>query len=173
MRTKVQRVSTAATGVGPWIPVDHRQNPFSVAFDVDIAGNTGTYTVQHGYTDWVSYPCSYTRVTTTMTVTQVNHGLAAGDSVNIMGSGLAANDGYFAVATVSSVDVFTLTLPADAGPASGQINIQKIRVMDHATIATQTTSKDGNYAYPINALRLKITVSGAGSYYMTVNQGSN
>ena len=41
---------------------------------------------------------------------------------------------------------------------------------DHPDIAAQTTSKDGNYAYPVRAIRLKIN-SGTGSVALTAIQG--
>ncbi len=40
----------------------------------------------------------------------------------------------------------------------------------HSTLATQTTSKDGNYAFPIRAIRLNNT-AGTGTTTLTVLQG--
>lgn len=42
---------------------------------------------------------------------------------------------------------------------------------DHATIVGQTTKKDGNYAFPITAMRLSVTVSSGGTCSMTMIQG--
>jgi hypothetical protein len=41
---------------------------------------------------------------------------------------------------------------------------------DHATLAAKTTSSDGNYAYPVTAIRLNITLYTSGSAAMTVIQ---
>ena len=38
---------------------------------------------------------------------------------------------------------------------------------DHATLAGQTTNKDGNYAYPITALRLRVT-AGTGTVTLSI-----
>lgn len=174
MRPKTYRLSTGATGVTPWHMLDYRANPFSVAFQVDIAGNTGTYTVEHGFCDMQKYGASIARSTTTATVTMANHGLAVGDSIVVENcADLGGGAGTYAVAAVTNVNVFTYTV-ADSGSAlESNARITKIRVMPHASIAAQTTSKDGNYAYPVQFIRCRCTVSGAGSYYFTVNQGSN
>ena len=43
-------------------------------------------------------------------------------------------------------------------------------VYPHATLVTQTTNKDGNYAFPIRATRITVT-AGTGSATMTLLQG--
>lgn len=40
----------------------------------------------------------------------------------------------------------------------------------HATLAAQTTNKDGNYAYPIRAIRISNTL-GSGTTTLTILQG--
>ena len=40
----------------------------------------------------------------------------------------------------------------------------------HSTIAAQTASKDGNYAFPVRAVRLNITAYTSGSVTMTLLQ---
>jgi len=40
----------------------------------------------------------------------------------------------------------------------------------HATMVSKTTSFDGNYAYPVTAIRLNVTVYTSGSATMTVVQ---
>jgi len=42
----------------------------------------------------------------------------------------------------------------------------------HSSIAAQTTSKDGNYAFPVTAIRLNVTAYTSGGATMTVLQGS-
>lgn len=41
---------------------------------------------------------------------------------------------------------------------------------DHATLAAKTASSDGNYAYPVSAIRLNVTPYTSGSATMTVMQ---
>lgn len=43
----------------------------------------------------------------------------------------------------------------------------------HTSVAAQTTNKDGNYAFPITAIRLNVTVNAAGTATLTVLQGSS
>lgn len=44
---------------------------------------------------------------------------------------------------------------------------------DHSSIAAQTTNKDGNYAFPVRAVRLNVTAYTSGGATMTVLQGSS
>lgn len=169
MRPKSYYISTAATGVTPWHMCDVRANPFSVGFQVDIAGNTGTYTVEHGFSDMFLRDVSISRTTTTATVTCANHGLAVGDSV-VISNAEAPLDGTYAVASVTSTGVFTYTVANSGATAATNAHMLSIRVMPHSSIAAQTTSKDGNYAFPVNFIRCRITVSGAGTYVFHVNQ---
>lgn len=43
---------------------------------------------------------------------------------------------------------------------------------DHPTVAAETTDQDGNYAYPIYALRLNVTAYTAGTATITVLSAS-
>jgi uncharacterized membrane protein len=43
-------------------------------------------------------------------------------------------------------------------------------VYPHATLVTQTTNKDGNYAFPVRAARITVT-AGTGDATMTILQG--
>ena len=43
--------------------------------------------------------------------------------------------------------------------------------VDHATVTGQTTTQAGNYAYPVNAIRLNVTAWTVGTAKITVNQG--
>ena len=43
----------------------------------------------------------------------------------------------------------------------------------HSPIAAQTTNKDGNYAFPVTAIRLNVTAFTSGPAVMTVLQGSS
>ena len=41
----------------------------------------------------------------------------------------------------------------------------------HVTVVGQTTNKDGNYAFPVRAVRLNITVYASGTAALTILQG--
>lgn len=171
MRPKTFIVSTAATGYSPWHMLNYKQTPFDVGFLVNIAGNTGTYTVEHGFSDLQKKGVSISRATTTATVTYANHGLKAGDSI-VLDNVPAPFKGTFQVASVSSTSVFTFTVP-DSGAAAATGDAIFISVMPHSSgLTSQTTTKEGNYNTPIQFIRLSITVSGAGHFAFTVTQGS-
>lgn len=44
---------------------------------------------------------------------------------------------------------------------------------DNSTVAGETTNMDGNYAFPVTAIRLNVTVYGSGTVTLSVLQGSN
>jgi hypothetical protein len=173
MRPKTFVLSTAAAGSSPWHRVDDRQNPFSVGFAVDVQG-TGTYTVEHGFANFnnVKNP-GLTRTTTTATYKLPLHGLQVGDSLVVWGAG-APFDGTFPVASVTDANNVTYTV-LNSGLAVGAPDAKSIpiRVYPHSSIVTSTTSKDGNYAFPVNCVRLTITSAGTGNYAFHVNQGNS
>lgn len=41
----------------------------------------------------------------------------------------------------------------------------------HATLVSQTTNKDGNYAFPVRAIRLNVTAWTSGGANLTILQG--
>jgi hypothetical protein len=44
---------------------------------------------------------------------------------------------------------------------------------DNSTVAGETTNMDGNYAFPVTAIRLNVTVYGSGTVTLTALQGSS
>jgi hypothetical protein len=171
MRPKTFILNTAATGSTPWHRTDDRQSPFNLGFSVDVQG-TGTYTVEHGFANFneVKMP-GLTRTTTTATAKLPFHGLQVGDSLVVWGAG-APFDGTFPVAAVTDANNVTYTV-ANSGASTGDPDAKciTIRVFPHSSVATQTTSKDGNYAFPVNCVRCTCTVAGTGRYAFHVNQG--
>jgi hypothetical protein len=172
MRPKVQVTDTSVGGASAWIPVDWKQNPFSVGFYVDVQG-TGTYKVQHGFTDFFKKGCLITRTTTSANLKSALHGLQVGDSVVVEGAG-APLDGIFAVASVVDANNVTYTV-ANSGAATSDpaARVMFIRVADHSTVTAKTTSSDGNYAFPVQMVRLNVTTPGVGNYAFHVAQGNN
>lgn len=43
--------------------------------------------------------------------------------------------------------------------------------IDHPIVAGQTSTQNGNYAFPVKAIRLNVTVYASGSVYLRVLQG--
>lgn len=169
-------VSTTG-GSSRWVTVDSMQPPFSVGLGVSVSyGSTSpVYEVQHTFdqTDCNPHPVTIAcTASTTVTVTDTNHGLQTGDSATISGAGNGI-DGYFNVTVVNAnTYTYTTTLSTYNGPAQAITN----RVYPHATINTTTTASgtvtriDGNYAFPIYACRITLA-SGTGTVSMSVIQG--
>lgn len=173
MRPKTFILNTATTGSTPWHRTDDKQDPFNLGFSVTVQG-TGTYTVEHGFANFNDRKSpKITRSTTTATLTLPDHGLQVGDSL-VVGAAGAPLDGTYPVASVVDANSVTYTV-ANSGAtanADGAWCIP-IRVFAHSTgLTSQTTSNNGNYAFPVNCVRLTCTVSGTGKYAFHVNQGS-
>jgi hypothetical protein len=176
MKPKTLIVNTATAGPSTWVVTDWRQNPFSVSFYVDVQG-TGTYKVQHGFTDYYMKPYnSLTRaltVATLVTPTAFPHGLQVGDCLVVQSAG-APFDGTYSVATVVDANTVTYTVANSGNTQADQgSRILFIRVADHSTVTAKTTSSDGNYAFPVQMVRLNITLAGIGNYAFQVTQGTN
>lgn len=172
MRPHMFSINTAATGQTPWHFLDYRANPFSVSVRCDTNGGTGSYVVEHGFSDMVRRNIVINRTSTTATVEIQDHKLGAGDNLIITGCGTTF-DGTWAIASVPNANQVTFTVP-DSGAAYATGFAIGVHVFPHSVLGTaQTTAKDGNYAFPVQCVRMRITVSGAGSYTFLVNQGSN
>ncbi len=174
---KSKTVSLSGTGVTAWVPLNYRQNPFSVslAVDFDSAASGITYTVEHTFDNLglKVQPMTITRATTTVTVVfPTAHNLNTGDSITVEGTGVTGMDGTFTV-TVTNTTTLTYT-SGTSGTATGasDTRIVLIRVFPHSVLAAQTTAKDGNYAFPIQAVRLNVTAYTAGKATLIVTQTS-
>lgn len=158
---QVRRLS--ATGVSSWMMLDTRRKWFGAAIGVKLSsGASITYTVQHTFDDmWTKFEdFTATRVTTTVTINRVNHGLSVGDWCYQEGVG-APMVGEHTVASVVDADNFTYTV-ANSGVTSGAgSRMATARVFPHEELVAKTASDDGNYMFPPAASRLNITwVSG-------------
>jgi hypothetical protein len=168
-------VTLAATGVSPWIPVNRYQVPFGVSlFGLPSSGASVTWKVQHTADRLDSdaeRPISISRAGTVATVTDPAHGLSVGDSVIIMGSGSSNLDGTQAVASIVDANTYTYTVVNTGATASATGTRGKnLRVFDHATLTGQTARADGNYAFPVTAVRLSATVV-SGTVTLEILQG--
>lgn len=179
-------------GNSQWLPVDY----MAVAFGIGVAvlpwstASGLTYTVQHTF-DSVSFPSAsrpvaIARAGAVATVTDtgplgLGHGLSTGDSVIIKGSGSASLDtnpvilgqGDASVdVTVTSNTTYTYAC-TNSGPAAdnGYAKALTNRVLPHAVLVAQSTRQDGNYAFPVLGIRLKVTALAAGAVDFEVLQG--
>lgn len=169
VRPSTVRLSSAT--FSDWIRVN-RMTEFALAFAVEMSSNGNlTYTVQHTLDDFYDNRAkrNLSRVTTSLTVAQTNHGLSTSDWVQISASTYSGWNGTYAVASITDQNNFVVTV-ADAGDASGEAYVQTARVINHPDIAAETASADGNYEFPPAAVRLIVTAYTAGYVDLTVIQ---
>jgi hypothetical protein len=166
----------AAAGSSPWAVMNQVQANFGIGCGVSLDSIANlTYTVQHTFDDpaAVGRPIAIARVGTTATVTDVAHHLNTGDSVVIWGSGdpnLDTQNG--SDITVTGVDTYTYTVGNTGATASGTgALVRSFRVFPHVSLVNLTAKADGNYAFPIEMIRLKITAYTAGSATLAILQG--
>lgn len=164
-----QTVSSATRGA--WIPLNTYISPFNVGIGCVCSSNiNATYSVEYSHDnslDWVA--CSIVAAATTATLTLVNHGLTTSDSIIVSGTGNANVDGTFQVAGVTDQNVVTYTITSTtASFTSAKVGV--MRVFVHSTLAAKTANADGNIAYPVQAVRLRLTSWVAGYVTMLVNQ---
>lgn len=176
MRT--QSVAMSAVGNSQWIPVDNTKAAFGVGIGVMLTPAASlTFTVQHTHDDpfLVKTGAILTRSTTTVTVNYPNHLMSVGDSVTVTGANIAAGDqfdGYQTIAAITDANNFTFTVTnTGSTTAQSQARITTMRARPNATLAAATASGDTNYAYPIRAVRLNVSVYASGTATMEINQG--
>lgn len=172
--------ATAPNNVSSWIPVDSSQAAFGIGFNVDLDSTASgiTFKVEHTFDDLALLKvATIARSGTTVTVTtSAAHGLNTGDAVvilnanqNTRASGL---DGQYTIA-VSSSTVFTYTssVSGTVNTTTPVINYVGLRVQTNSSVSGNTSSVDGNYAFPVKAIRLNVTAWTAGTATLTVVQG--
>jgi len=125
MQTDVK--SKYATASGLLIPFRTRIKAFFFGAATTSAGTVGMY-------DTFSISGTYTRSTTTATVTAVNHQLEVGDSVFLDWD---LTDDFYQVVTVADANTFTVTV-ANSGAASGNVTVYN----DVLVISTVSTGND-------------------------------
>lgn len=175
-------VRLGALGFSPAIPVDYLGNVFAVGLcGVPSSNFNLTWGVQHTLDDVGpdgALPVTYSQTTTTITVTDLRqvsgiqgHGLSVADSVYLRGISATA-DGHYQVATVTSQTVYTVT-SAVSQSASGAAVASNFRWFNHVSLTAITTGRaDGNYAFPVRAVRLNVSAYVAGYIDLLVLQGS-
>lgn len=168
-------LAQSALGQTAWIIADRLQASFGIGLGCRISsGASLTYKVQHSF----SNPYDNRRVvtiarsTTVATVTDVGHSLSVGDSIIVTGSGSSNLDGTYDIASIVDADSYTYTV-ANSGAAASAANtyLASLRVFDHPTLTGQTASADGNYQFPVFAVRLKVTTYASGNVTLQYHQG--
>lgn len=173
MRT-IKRVldSTASPDDSPWVRINNMMEDYSIGFIFHPhTGATGSYSIQVSLSNPEEFQkATYTRVTTTLTITLVDHGLVAGDDVNLQGTPWDQTGGNsIPVVTVPDADTITVTV-ADTGPASGGLKVAPIRVEDLDDFSGVTGRQKGNTVGAIQLMRAAVaggTFSGKGTLEVT------
>ena len=129
MQTDVKSQYASASGL--MIPFRTRVKAVFFGVATTTSGVVGLY-------DNSSIAGTYTRSTTTATVTAINHGLSVGDWAFIDWSGgTNPTDDFYQVATVTNANTFTVTV-ANTGDASGVATVYN----DVLVISTVSASND-------------------------------
>ena len=119
--------SQYATTSGLVLPFRTRVKAFQFGAATSSAGTVGLY-------DNFAITGTYTRVTTTATVTAAKHGLTVGDWAFLDWD---LTDDFYQVVTVSNANTFTVTV-ANSGAASGNVSVYN----DVLVISTVSTGND-------------------------------
>lgn len=167
-------VTVGSATKSAWIPLDPNQAPFAVGFGVTLPATVNlTYKVQHSFdTPARGVLCQITRSTTTATLTLTDHGLTTSDSIVVSGAG-APFDGTYDVAGVTNANVITYTVSnSGAALSDPAAKVAVMRVFDHPVVTGKTAASDGNYAFPVRAVRLNVTAYTSGKATLTLLQGS-
>lgn len=169
---RITSVTQGAAGATAWQPLNPKCDNFQVGFGVTLTGTVNlTYKVQHTFDDpGENLPVYITRSTTTATLTLTDHGLATTDTITVSGAG-APLDGTYAVAGVTDANVITYTVDnSGVSVSNAGATVSRMRVFDHPTVTSKTTLQDGNYAFPISAMRLNVTSYTSGKATLTIIQ---
>jgi hypothetical protein len=164
----------AAAGATPWM-APQRILAFGLGLGLTFSVDANmTVTVQHTFdTPQTARTVSITRVGTTATINDPLHGLNTGDNIIISASDTTFGGSWDI--TIVDLNNYTITVP-NSGATSSTPTLQSFRVFpnDNANLVnvsgTPPPKADGNYAYPIAAVRLKATAYTAGQAELTMLQ---
>lgn len=167
-------ITLGAAGFSPWLPLNYLQNQFHVGLAYTLSsGASLSARVQHTLDEVGDFALNaISRVTTTASVTRPAHGLLAGDYVEIRNSGAANLDGRYAIAAITSADVFTYTV-ANSGITSALAEVATGRVFTHPVLVGMISRQDSNYNWPVRAIRLLHDTYSSGVSRLAVLQSSN
>ena len=155
-------ISKGAAGYSAWVPTDWRPHG-DASIGVTLTDSASlTYSVEYTL-DNPNAPgvqVTWSRSTTTATITWTDHGFTVGDSVVLYGGSEDNLKGTFAVASVTSANAFTVTV-SNTGGTSGAVFAIKQRIF--TLVSGKTASLNTDITYPIAAVRLYITTYASGT----------
>ncbi len=174
-----QVVTLDQAGASQWLWLDSRrfiEQNSSLAVTYDADGNL-TYDVELTYdrnSNLRWQRATITRVTTTATVTLVDHGLNTGDNVTVFDTGYTSHtpvpdlEGTFDI-TVVDKDTFTYTVASGAN-LNVVSRVVSFRVFDHPDLTAKTSGEAAVQRDPVSGVRLNVTAYTAGQVTLTVLQ---
>ncbi len=178
------QVTVGSATKSAWIPLNTKKPTFGTGLFVGLTGTVDlTYTVQHAVptnTNGDHKPISgndagvlskLTRVTTTATLVWPDHGMTTADSIVVEGGG-GSFEGTFAIAGITDANTLTYTV-TNSGITVAQdgFRVMLLKVFNHDTLASKTTSDDGNYAFPVPFCRLSVTPYTSGKATLVIVSG--
>jgi hypothetical protein len=169
-----------AAGNSKWCPLDYYHNPSSVSLlfspNADGVGITAKVQYTHDDPQFMRPVTSLTRAGTVATIIDPDHGLSSGDCLmvfNSMDPNLDTIGGVGTDVTVVDKDTYTYAVANTgilvANPAF--VRVVTLRVDDHPLMTGMTARTDGNFAFPVRAVRLRSTAYTSGGASLTVTQG--
>lgn len=178
MKSPVQ-ISLAANGTTAWLPMNVFQDPFSVTLAVffdELANLTAEAQITPDDLGNQRSVDGASQTTTTITVTDKGvdgngHGLLAGDSVQLLGTGNNTVDGLYNVATTPTINTYTLTSVTSQSLSLPFLKVVTARVFSHTVLTALTARQFSNLGYPFKGVRLHITNYVAGRAWLEVLQG--
>lgn len=173
---KPVKLTQGALGNSVWAPLNQVQAEFGVGIGCSVtSGANLTYKIQHTFDDPGPdgrRQVSISRAAAVATVVDNDHRLSVGDSVVVTGTGNSGMDGTFDVATVVDANTYTYAVPNSGATADqGNSFLNSFRTYNHATIVGQTGRVDGNYAFPVQVVRLVVTAYVSGKVDAIFLQG--
>lgn len=178
-------INQSALGPSNWLPIDYIELAFGIGLGLSFNSTANlTASVQHSFDDpnlsgeRGHLVLLVQTASTTVTVTDTGpegkgHNLITNDSVIIAGSNIPGADGEWTV-TVTGVNTYTYVSLVNQTASSTSAVACGMRPFNHATLSGITSGvgrTDGNYAWPIRAVRLNNTVWVAGTATLAVIQG--
>ena len=152
--------SKIVDGVGdsPWAFLNAGSTDNQTSFFAfEHNGATGNYSLEVSLSDTDPsniVRATFARVTTTITVTDTDHGLSAGDDVVLVGSDWDTTGATtIPVATVADADTFTITV-ADSGRTSGGIHYMPIKVRTLTGFSAVSGENTGTLSGPVKLMRI-------------------
>lgn len=137
--------STANAGNSPWARFSNVTGTEDTGFNTSVhSGATGTYSIQVTQGNPEEFvKAKYSRTTTTLTVTDVDHGLKAGDAANLQGTPWDVGGGHSLIlATVADANTFTITV-ANTGGTAGSLLYAALPVDDLGSFSGVSGAQQG------------------------------